>query len=310
MSWNFELAAGPYGGTTEGPVWDGEALLFTHIPASQILRYDPKTGEVSEYFTEAFNTNGLCFDAQGNLYGCQQGRRRIARFDVATNTATSLPHLLDGKRHNNPNDLVVDKSGRIWLTDPYSGIGDSGPMELDHMSVLRLDPKGNDQWELVRATTDISRPNGILISRDQKTLYIAQSDYGADRRRELRAYPINDDGSLGEYRTLHTFGIDGGAADGDARGQGSQGVQRGVDGMTLDEDGNIIVCAGWEAAGPGPMIYVFSPTGRVLETHPMRVDRPTNCCFGDADMRTLYVTTGGGHLFRARTDRTGWIMWP
>jgi gluconolactonase len=80
--------------------------------------------------------------------------------------------------------------------------------------------------------------------------------------------------------------------------------------MTLDADGNIIVCAGWEAAGPGPMIYVFSPTGRVLATHPLRADRPTNCCFGDPDMKTLYVTTGGGHLFRARTDHVGWIMWP
>ena len=110
--------------------------------------------------------------------------------------------------------------------------------------------------------------------------------------------PINDDGSLGSYKTLHTFGID------------SRGVHRGVDGMTLDVDGNIIACAGWEESGPGPMIYVISPTGRVLETHPFRVDRPTNCCFGDADMRTLYVTTGGGHLFRARTDREGWIMWP
>ena len=166
------------------------------------------------------------------------------------------------------------------------------------MSVLRLDPKGGSQWELIRATFDVSRPNGILISRDQKTLYVAQSDYSEDQPRELRSYPINDDGSLGKYNTLHSFGID------------HQGVQRGVDGMTLDSDGNVIVCAGWEAGGPGPMIYVFAPSGRVLETHPIRVDRPTNCCFGDADMRTLYITTGGGHLFRARTNRTGWIMWP
>ena len=63
MSWNFELVAGPFGGTTEGPVWDGEALLFTHIPASRILRYDPATGAVSEYCGETFHTNGLCFDA-------------------------------------------------------------------------------------------------------------------------------------------------------------------------------------------------------------------------------------------------------
>ena len=75
--------------------------------------------------------------------------------------------------------------------------------------------------------------------------------------------------------------------------------------MTLDTDGNIIACAGWESGGPGPMIYVFSPEGRVLETHPIRAERATNCCFGDADMKTLYVTTGGGHLFRARTSVLG-----
>jgi len=298
MSWDFELVAGPYGGTTEGPVWDGEAIIFTHIPASRLLRYDPKSGETTEYFTGVNHVNGLCFDVAGNLYGCQQGGRRIVRFEKEGQTVTSLPHMLDGKRHNNPNDLVADRSGRIWFTDPYSGIGDSGPQELDHMSVLRLDPTGDGDYDLKRVTTDITRPNGVIISRDQKTLYVAQSDYGLDRVRELRAYPVNDDGSLGDYESLHTFGVD------------YRGAQRGVDGMTLDTDGNIIASAGWESGGPGPMIYVFSPEGRVLETHPIRVERATNCCFGDADMKTLYVTTGGGHLFRARTERTGWIMWP
>ena len=298
MSWDFELVAGPFGGTTEGPVWDGEAVIFTHIPGSRLLRYDPRTGETTEYFVNVNHVNGLCFDSSGHLFGCQQGGRRIVRFEAAGQTVTSLPHLLDGKRHNNPNDLVVDRSGRIWFTDPYSGIGDSGPQELDHMSVLRLDPTGDGDYDLKRVTTDITRPNGILISRDQKTLYVAQSDYGLDRVRELRAYPVNADGSLGQYESLHTFGVD------------HRGAQRGVDGMTLDIDGNIIACAGWESGGPGPMVYVFSPQGRVLETHPMRVERATNCCFGDADMKTLYVTTGGGHLFRARTERTGWIMWP
>ena len=298
MNWDFELVAGPYGGTTEGPVWDGESVIFTHIPESRLLRYDPSTGETTEYFTGVNHVNGLCFDVAGNLFGCQQGGRRIVRFEKDGQTVTSLPHMLDGKRHNNPNDLVVDRSGRIWFTDPYSGIGDSGPQELDHMSVLRLDPTGDGDYDLKRVTTDITRPNGILISRDQMTLYVAQSDYGLDRVRELRAYPINDDGSLGEYVSLHTFGVD------------YRGAQRGVDGMTLDTDGNIIACAGWESGGPGPMIYVFSPEGRVLETHPIRVERATNCCFGDADMKTMYVTTGGGHLFRARTERTGWIMWP
>ena len=295
MSWSFELVAGPLGGTTEGPVWNGEAVLYTHIPASRIMRYDPRTRENSEHFYMTHNTNGLCFDAEGNLYGCQSGRRRIVRFEKNGISITPISSTLDGRQHNNPNDLAVDRQGRIWFTDPFNG--SAGEQELDHMSVLRLDPKGDD-WELTRATYDVSRPNGVLISRDQRTLYVAQSDYDPSQPRELRAYPINDDGSLGSYTTLHTFGID------------HRGVHRGVDGMTLDVDGNIIACAGWEESGPGPMIYVISPTGRVLETHPFRVDRPTNCCFGDADMRTLYVTTGGGHLFRARTDREGWIMWP
>ena len=296
MSWSFELAAGPLGGTTEGPVWDGYAVLYTHIPASRIMRYDPRTGENSEYFSLTHNTNGLCFDAEGSLYGCQSGGRRIVRFEKDGLTITPVSSTLGGQRHNNPNDLAVDRQGRIWFTDPFNG--SAGEQELDHMSVLRLDPQGDENWELTRATYDVSRPNGVLVSRDQRTLYVAQSDYDPGQPRELRAYPINDDGSLGSYTTLHTFGID------------RRGVHRGVDGMTLDAEGNIVACAGWEESGPGPMVYVISPAGRVLETHPFRVDRPTNCCFGDADMRTLYVTTGGGHLFRARTEREGWIMWP
>ena len=220
MSWDFELVSGPYGGTTEGPVWDGQAVLFSYIPGSRILRYDPGNGETTDYFTETNHTNGLCFDAEGNLYGCLQGGRGIARFEKDGRTITSLPRLLEEKQLGNPNDLAVDKQGRIWFTDPYSGGWDIGPMELDHMSVLRLDPQGGDRWELTRATYDISRPNGVLISRDQKTLYVAQSDYSLDQPRQLRAYSIGPDGSLGSYTTLHTFSAD------------HRGAQRGVDGMT------------------------------------------------------------------------------
>ena len=90
MSWDFELVAGPYNGTTEGPVWDGQALLFSHIPANRILRYDPKTGDITEYFTGTQRTNGLCFDSQGNLYGCQSAGRRIVRFE-SDGTTITLP---------------------------------------------------------------------------------------------------------------------------------------------------------------------------------------------------------------------------
>jgi gluconolactonase len=146
-------------------------------------------------------------------------------------------------------------------------------------------------------TFDTTSPNGILFSQDEQTLYVAQSDY--DGVRELRAYPLRDDDTLGAYNVLHQFGQD------------ARGVHRGVDGMCLDTEGNIIACAGWREAGPGPMIYVFAPSGRVLETHPVPVDRPTNCTFGDRDLRTLYVTTGGGYLFRVgNTGRRGWLLYP
>jgi gluconolactonase len=80
--------------------------------------------------------------------------------------------------------------------------------------------------------------------------------------------------------------------------------------MCLDTEGNIVATAGYRESGPGPMIYVFSPTGEVLETHPMPEDRPTNCTFGGPDLTTLYVTTGGGHLFQTRTERQGRLLYP
>jgi len=86
------------------------------------------------------------------------------------------------------------------------------------------------------------------------------------------------------------------------------GPHRGADGMTLDAEGNLVVTAGWRRSGPGPMIYVFAPDGTVLETHPFPGDRPTNCTFGDPDLRTLYVTAGDGCLYRARTHRQGILL--
>ena len=297
MRWEFELVAGPYGGTTEGPVWDGQALLFTDIPNSRIMRYDPVTGDCTEYRTGTNGTNGLNFDAQGNLYGCSGGGRRILRFDP-DGTATPLPHLLDGRRHNRPNDLAIDRKGRIWFTDP-SGQIPADERKLDHASVLRLDPDPAAQggWTLQRMTFDTFAPNGLLFSQDERTLYVVQSDY--EGTRDLRAYPLQDDDTLGRFTVLHVFGED------------YRGVHRGLDGMCLDTEGNIIAAGGWRQAGPGPLIYVFSPSGRVIETHSVPADWPTNCAFGGRALDTLYVTTRGGHLFRVNdTGRRGWTLYP
>ena len=300
MSWRFELLAKPYGGVTEGPIWDGESLFFTHIPSSRIMRYDIGSGDIGESRGGTNHTNGLAYDTNGNLYGCCSGGRAIVRFDI-DGTTTVISDRVDGQKLNTPNDLAVDRKGRIWFTNPWNGgnIDPSEMEELDNRSVLRADPQADGSYSTTRVTFDTTMPNGILISPDQNTLYVAESNSErSDIDRELRAYPIKEDGSLGEYDTLHTFGSD------------SDAVHRGIDGMCLDAGGNIIATAGWELGGPGPMIYVFSPVGRILETHLISCSRPTNCCFGGPDLTTLFVTSTDGHFYKAHTNRVGWALFP
>ena len=300
MSWRFQLLGKPLGGVTEGPVWDGEAIYITHIPSSRILRYDPDGGTISEARSGTNHTNGLAHDSQGNLYGCCSGGRAIVRFDSNGGT-TTVADRVDGIKLNTPNDLALDRRGRVWFTNPWNA-GNIDPSEhedLDNRSVLRADPAPDGSYSVSRVTFDTTMPNGILVSQDQQTLYVAESNSERlDLDRELRAYPINDDGSLGDYEVLHAFGKD------------ASRVHRGIDGMCLDSEGNIVATAGWELGGPGPMIYVFSPAGRVIETHPVPCNRPTNCCFGGPDLSTLYVTSTDGHFYRAETDRTGWALFP
>ena len=297
MSWEFEQVAGPYG-FTEGPAWDGEAVLFTDISTSRVMRYDPASGECTAFRSGTNEANGLIFDKDGNLYACEgsklfgdgEGGRRISRYN-ADGTTTVVVEDFEGKRLNSPNDLAFDAQGRLWFTDPRYG-DETDDLELDHRSVFRLDPRADDSWDITRVTYDTTSPNGLLVSRDGKWLYVAQSAYGDNNPRELRRYPINDDGSVGAYEVLHNFY-----------------PHRGIDGMCWDSDGNIIATAGWEESGPGPMLYVFTPSGRVLETHPVPTDQPTNCTFGDPDLQTLYVTAGGC-LFRTRPGRRGYLIYP
>lgn len=300
MAWKFELVVEPLGGTTEGPAWDGKRVLFTHVHTSRIMAYDPRTGECSVYRTDTAGTIGLMVDWRGHLYGCRAGDHCIARYEE-DGSVTRLPNVLDGKRHNRPNDLAIDRKGRIWFSDTFGRGSLSDGSTLDHASILRIDPNADEAHAVKRMTFDTTAPNGLLLSRDERTLYVAQSGY-KEPVRELRAYPIIEPDSLGEYTVLHSFGRD------------HRGPHRGIDGMVLDTDGNIIVCAGWREAGPGPMIYVFSPTGQVLETHPFPVDRPTNLTFGGPDLDELYICTSGfpdvsgGKMYKVgNTGRRGFL---
>ena len=293
MSWEFEKIAGPFSFLTEGPAWDGDGgLLFSDIPNSRIMRYEPASGSCVEFRSATNEANGLMFDPDGQLYACEGGGngRRIARYDADGKT-TVIADRFEGHRLNSPNDLAFDRHGSLWFTDPRYG-DKVDDLELDHQSIFRLDPTADGDWQQTRVTFDTTKPNGLLVSADRTWLYVAQSHFLQGTAKELRAYPILDDGSLGPYRVLHNFY-----------------PHRGIDGMCLDTDGNIIATAGYEESGPGPMIYVFAPNGRVLSTHPLPADRPTNCTFGDADLQSLYVTASGC-LFRARTEHTGYLIYP
>lgn len=291
MNWSFELIAGPFGDPLDGPLWDGQALLFCRPGESEILRYDPETRQLSTFRRYTIRTTGLALGPGGQLYGAQSGARRVVQFKPDGSTAY-LAVKLAGQYHNHPHALVVDRRGRIWFSDPYSPIRTRGPQifpPLDHASVLRLEfevpPR---EWVIRRMTYDTTEPRGLALSPDERTLYVAESNSSPAGPRELRAYPIRDDGSLGPPAVLHTFGAD------------YRGPQRGAAGMCVDREGHLLVCAGWRTSGPGPLVYVFEPSGRVLETHPIPAGDPTNCAFGGPDLDLLFVTTQDGRLYQVR----------
>src|SRR5260370_26044303 len=214
MSWHFELIDGPYGGVSEGQAWDGSALLFTHIQQSRIMKYDPKTGEVSVFRENTNCANGLNFERAGRMCGCEGGAtgdaRRVVGYD-GPGPATVLADSFEGKRLNIPNDLAIDPEGRVWFTDPYyegaagPWSNDRGPKELDHDSVYRLNPRPEGSWGISRVTFDTTRPNGLLFSPDYKTLYVAQSGRRPEVKRELRAYPVREVLTLGPASVLDSF---------------------------------------------------------------------------------------------------------
>jgi gluconolactonase len=292
MTWEFEKVAGPYRGRTGGLAWDGKAMLFSAVQEERILRFDPGTGKADVFRNYTGRTNGIAVAADGSVFGAQEGGRRVIQFLKDGSTAPTN-ELLDGKHHNQPTDVIVDGKGRVWIADPYNGAPPYGPPVfpfLDHASVLRLDPAGPREWKLTRVTHDTIGPRSVLLSADEKTLYVADGDVDRGDTCQLFACQVKPDGSVGPGKPLVTF----------------MAVERGIEGMCLDSEGNIIACAGRKKSGAGPVIYVISASGTIIETHTAPADMPMRCAFGDAGLTSLYVTAGDGGLYRAKkTGRRG-----
>jgi len=275
----FEKDAGGFT-WPEGPVWGHSGfLLFSEIPSAVIDKWTPD-GKVTKYLGPAEftmkdaaaaavpGTNGLTLDKQGRLTICEQGNRRITRLEKDGHF-TVLADRYEGKRFNSPNDLVYRSDGSLYFTDPPYGLAkqDQDPKkELPFSGVFRI--AGGKVTLLIR---DLTNPNGIAFSLNQRYLYV---DNSGPRRLYMR-YEVKPDGTLGAGKVFYD--------------PASIPGKNAPDGMKADQKGNVY------ATGPGG-ILIFSPQGKHLGT--LKVPEiASNCAWGDPDGKTLYVTASTG-LYR------------
>ena len=269
-------------GFTEGPLWDGDSLLFSDIPNSRICRWRPRPEgpELTTYRSPSNLANGLTFDAQRRLLACEGSSRRLTRTG-ADGTIEVLAESYRGQRINSPNDVVVAADGAIYFSDPFWGNGFANPhgprvrpedQELAFNGVFRLATDGT----LTAVAEDFERPNGLAFSPDGRTLYVDDT-----RRGHIRAFDVQADGSLTNSRVFAELAAP------------EPGVP---DGMKVDVEGNVY-CTG--AGG----VWVVAPSGEILgRISPP--EPPANVGWGDADWRTLYMTARTG-LYRVKLSVPG-----
>ncbi|TWU27304.1 SMP-30/gluconolactonase/LRE family protein [Bythopirellula polymerisocia] len=279
---------------SEGPVWvprDGGYLLFSDVPQNTIFKWQAGKGitiflkpsgftGVGSYSSEP-GSNGLALDREGRLICCEHGDRRISVMPWGEGKRT-LASNWEGKWFNSPNDVACRSNGDVYFTDPPYGLPSREPDEVQGYGgcgVFRIANSG----EVSLLTREMTRPNGIAFSPDEKTLYVAQSDSSAPI---IRAFDVNDDGTVGNSRIFYDVSSE-------------YGKQKGSpDGMTIDTKGNLF------ATGPGG-VHVITPDGKLLG----RIDTgeaTANCTWGD-DGSVLYITADM-YLCRVQT-RTKGIGW-
>jgi gluconolactonase len=266
---------------TEGPLWHATEryLLFSDMPGDHLRKWSARDG-VSTFRKPCAQSNGLAWDAEGRLIVCEHATSRLTRTEP-DGTITVLASHYGDKELNSPNDVVVKSDDAIYFTDPVYGrkehFGNPRPLQLDFRGVWRVDPGSG---ALTLLADDFGQPNGLCFSLDERRLFVNDTE-----RQHIRAFDVAADGSLSDGRVwAETTGTGRGAPDG----------------MKIDSAGNVYCC------GPGG-IHVFAPDARCLGV--IRMPESTaNFCFGDDDLRSLYVTASTS-LYRLRVATPGTAQW-
>lgn len=247
---------------TEGPVAVGEELYFTDIPKARIYKVDGD-GNLSVFLEDSGHANGLFYHRGRNeIVACQMDGR-IAAISLDDKTVRPIAEQYGGNRFNAPNDLVIDRAGGVYFTDPHFRAPDPWPQGV--RAVYYVDPDGN----VTRLIDDVKVPNGVILSPDEKTLYVVPSQSS-----EVMAFPVESPGKLGEGRVFCSLRQPKGKAN------------TGGDGLAVDEKGNLYITS---QLG----IQIFAPDGKllgILRTPEEIPEQPANCTFGGKDNKTLYFT--------------------
>jgi gluconolactonase len=270
---------------SEGPVWvpARQMLLFSAVLENKIYRWDGKDTPVvylspSGYTDTAYRngengSNGLALDKDGRLLLCQSGNRQVVRLNTSLDAPkpefTVLAAGYQGKKFNSPNDLVADSRNNIYFTDPIYGLpkkADDPTRELNFEGVYKI----NSDGKLILLIDSISRPNGIALSPDEKTLYVGSSD---EKHTRWYAYHLDSTGGIQSGGIL----LDGTAMKEKAT------VKQGADGFKIDKGGNIF------SSGPDG-VNIISPSGKLLGLIRVYKKPTSNCAFNETK-DVLYITS-------------------